>query len=393
MKMFSFLKLSIIVSVCLFWASCAIIRGQIADGPSGPSSYSFEHHAHDTIVNGATTFSFPYANQQAEWIDTLHFFTQPPAYKRPRTMWEALDGKTDTQGVLIIQNDSIVYEKCQGDISTDRIATVFSVSKSITSLLCGIAVDEGYIKSIDDPVTDYLPELKQKNDMWQKLTIRHLLDMRSGLDFDDTYSLRLKDLKRLNAMAKLNYGKNIMKQIRGLKFENEPGTMYKYESMTSEILGIVIQRATGQRFVDYLSEKVWIPLQMESPAIINIDSRKYDMPHTFGGISTTMKDLAKIGRLYLNKGMWNGTRIVSEEWIRLSTEYNTENDGYHMNWYNTSWMDYTPEYPGFYAYGIRAQVLYVNPYKNLIMIRFGKRDDTYAFIPYMFELLSNNERF
>ena len=270
-KMFSFLKLSIIVLVCLFLASCAIIRGQIADGPSGPSSYSFEHHAHDTIVNGATTFSFPYANQQAEWIDTLHFFTQPPAYKRPRTMWEALDGKTDTQGVLIIQNDSIVYEKCQGDISTDRIATVFSVSKSITSLLCGIAVDEGYIKSIDDPVTDYLPELKQKNDMWQKLTIRHLLDMRSGLDFDDTYSLRLKDLKRLNAMAKLNYGKNIMKQIRGLKFENEPGTMYKYESMTSEILGIVIQRATGQRFVDYLSEKVWIPLQMESPAIINID--------------------------------------------------------------------------------------------------------------------------
>lgn len=161
--------------------------------------------------------------------------------------------------MLIIQNDSIIYEKCVGDITTDRLATVFSVSKSITSLLCGIAVDEGYIKSIDDPVTDYLPELKKKDKMWQKLTIRHLLDMRSGLAFDDTYSLRLKDLKRLNAMAKLNYGKNIMKQIRGLKFENEPGTEHKYESMTSQILGVVIQRATGQSYTSYLSEKVWKP--------------------------------------------------------------------------------------------------------------------------------------
>jgi CubicO group peptidase (beta-lactamase class C family) len=273
------------------------------------------------------------------------------------------------------------------------LATVFSVSKSITSLLCGIAVDEGYIKSIDDPVTDYLPELKKKDKMWQKLTIRHLLDMRSGLAFDDTYSLRLKDLKRLNAMAKLNYGKNIMKQIKGLKFECEPGIKHKYESMTTEILGVVIQRATGQNYIDYLSEKVWKPLQMESPAVVNIDSRKHRTAHAFGGISTSMKDLAKIGRLYMNKGVWNGKRIVSEEWIRQSTDYNTDNEGYHFNWYNTSWMTEKPEYPGFYALGIRAQVLYVNPYKHLIMVRFGKRDDTYAFIPYMFELLSNRKEF
>lgn len=383
----------VLLSCVLTWTSCAIIRGRKADGKFGPTSYSFEHHVHDTVANGPTTFSFPYAKQQADWIDTLHFFTQSPAYMQPLTLWEVLDGKTDTQGVLIIQNDSIVYEKCQGDITIDRLATVFSVSKSITSLLCGIAVDEGYIKSIDDPVTDYLPELKQKNDRWQKLTIRHLLNMRSGLDFSDTYSFRLIDLKRLNAMAKLSYGKNIMKQIRGLKFANEPGTIYNYDSMTAEILGIVIQRATGQRFVDYLSKKVWIPLQMETPAIVNIDSRKYDTPHAFGGITTTMKDLAKIGRLYMNKGMWNGQRIVSEEWIRLSTEYNTDNHGYHMNWYNTSRMGYKLDYPGFYAYGIRAQVLYVNPYKNLIMVRLGKHNNTEAFIPHMFELLSNNERF
>ena len=86
------------------------------------------------------------------------------------------------------------------------------------------------VKNVDDVVTDYLPELKKRDPMWQRLTIRHLLDMQSGLDFDDTYSLRLKHFKRLNAMAKLNYGHNLMRQIRGLKFRCEPGKEYRYES-------------------------------------------------------------------------------------------------------------------------------------------------------------------
>lgn len=373
--------------------SCSIIKGYKTDGKSGPHIYSFVHHVHDTIANGEQVFQFPYAKQQALWIDTLHFFTQPPFYKN-KTLMQTLNGKSDTQGVLIIQNDSIVYEKYWGDISPDRLVTVFSVSKSITSLLCGITIDEGFIKSVDDAVTNYLPELKKKDPMWQKLTIRHLLNMQSGLDFDDTYSLRLKNLKRLNAMAKLNYGHDIIKQILGLKFRYIPGTKHHYESMASEILGIVIERASQKRFADYLSEKVWKPLQMESPGLVNIDSRKYGVAHAFGGLSLTMKDLAKIGRLYLHRGVWNGKRIVSEEWIRQSTDYNTDNDGYHFNWYNLSSIGAPKaQYPGYYAHGIHAQVLYVNPHKNLIMIRVGKRDYSYAFIPYLFEQLSNSEHF
>lgn len=153
-----------------------------------------------------------------------------------------MESASTTQGWFIIHNDSIVYEKYCGDFTADRLATIFSVSKSITSLLCGIAVDDGYIRSIDDPVTDYLPELKKKDPMWQKLTIRHLLDMKSGLDFDDVYEFRWKELKYLNAMAKLNYGHDIMRQIKGLKFRCEPGTQRRYESMTAAILGVVIER-------------------------------------------------------------------------------------------------------------------------------------------------------
>lgn len=375
--------------LCLTMVSCAAVRGYLKDGKDGPGIYSFAHHLHDTVANGSQTFQFPVAKNRANWIDTLHFYTQEK-YCQNITLADALDSKSKTQGVLIIQNDSIVYEKYWGDISSDRLATVFSVSKSITSLMCGIAVDDGYIHSIDDAVTDYLPELKKKDPMWQRLTIRHLLDMQSGLDFDDAYYLNLKYLKRLIAITRLNYGHHVMRQIRGLKFRCEPGTQYRYESMTSQILGVVIERASKKRFVDYLSEKVWKPLQMESPALINIDSRRHRVPHTFGGITLTMKDLAKIGRLYLNHGVWNGQRIVSEEWIRLSTEYDTSNNGYHFNWYNSSsYGAKKPQSPGYYALGICAQVLYVNPFKNLIMVRVGEDNINPVFVPELFEQLSN----
>ena len=380
----------LLVLCVLSVTSCAIVRGYRADGPYGPHIFSFERHPHETVPNGPETFRFPVADKRADWIDTLHFFTQEPEYVN-LTLAEALEPKGQTQGVLIIHHDRIVYEKLWGDFTSDRLATVFSISKSITSLLCGVAVDDGYIRSIDDPVTDYLPELKKGDPMWQKLTIRHLLNMRSGLDFDDTYSLTLMDLKRLNAMARLNYGHHLMRQIRGLKFRCEPGAEFRYESMTSQILGVVVERASGKRYADYLSERIWKPLGMESPALINVDSKKNGMAHAFGGITLTMRDLAKIGRLYLDKGQWNGKRIVSEEWIRKSSEYDSENNrGYHFNWYDLSHVgEPKAACPGFFAEGIKGQVLYVNPYKDLIMVHIGFNNLNDAYIPILFEQLAN----
>lgn len=365
-----------------------MMRGLCTDGLEGPDIFSFEHHVHDTIANGEQSFMFQEAESRADWIDTLHFYNQPPQCVN-MTFVEAMNYKSQTQGVMIIHDDSIVYEKYWGDFSADRLATVFSVSKSIASLLCGIAIDEGYIQSIDDPVTRYLPELKGKDPGWEKLTIRYLLNMKSGLDFDDEYEFNIKELKTVNAIAKLNYGHNLMKQIRGLKFRCEPGTKFHYESMTTAILGVIIERATGRRYADYLSEKVWKPLQMESVALINVDSRRHDVAHAFGGITCTLKDLAKIGRLYLNNGMWEGKRIVSEDWIHLTTDYDPKSR-YHYSWYDVRFENQpTGQYPGFYAIGICSQVLYVNPHKNLIMVRIGLSNNGWAIIPAVFEQLSD----
>ena len=381
-------KHTIFLALCaIFLSSCSIMRGLRTDGKNGPDIFSFEQREVDTIANGEYTFRFP-VGKRADWIDTTHFANTPHPCEY-MTFLEAFAKESTTQGLLVIHNDSIVYERYWGDFSADRMATIFSISKSITSLMCGIAVDDGYIRSIDDPVTDYLPELKKKDPRWQRLTIRHLLDMRSGLDFDDTYDLNWKELKYLNAMARLNYGYDIWKQIQGLKFRCEPGTQFRYESMTAAILGLVIERASGKRFADYLSERVWKPLGMEHPALVNIDSREHDNAHTFGGISTTIMDLAKIGRLYLHNGMWDGKRIVSEDWIRQTAECDTTYYGYHFNWYNINYDGYIrPEYSGYYALGICEQVLYVNPHKNLVMVRIGLHNHGYTRIPVLFEQMS-----
>jgi len=378
----------LIIACGLVLASCSMIRGYRADGLNGPNIFSFEHHVHDTIPNGDEVFQFKVAQSRADWIDTLHFYNEY-TYCVNMTFDEAIGNASSTQGVMIVHDDSIVYEKYWGNFSGDRMATVFSVSKSITSLLCGIAVDEGYIQSIDDPVTKYLPELKGRDPRWEKLTIRYLLGMFSGLDFNDEYEFNIKELKTVNAIAKLNYGHNMVKQIRGLKFRCDPGTEFRYESMTTAILGVVIERATGQHYADYLSEKVWKPLQMESVALINIDSRKHRAPHAFGGITCSLKDLAKIGRLYLNNGLWDGKRIVSEEWIHLTTDYNPKSC-YHYSWYDVRFEGFEPgEYPGYYALGICNQVLYINPYKKLIIVRIGLGNNGPAVIPAVFEQLSN----
>ena len=379
----------ILVASGIALSSCSMIRGYRADGLDGPSIFSFERHVHDTIPNGDQVFRFNVAEARADWIDTLHFYNDPRHHCINQTFPEAMAEKSPTQGIMIIHDDNIVYEMYRGDFSADRLATIFSVSKSITSLLCGIAVDEGYIESIDDPVTKYLPELKGKDPRWEMLTIRYLLCMLSGLDFDDEYEFNIKELKTVNAIARLNYGHNLVKQIRGLKFRCDPGTQFHYESMTTAILGVVIERATGRHYADYLSEKVWKPLQMESVALINIDSRKHHAAHAFGGITCTLKDLAKIGRLYLNNGMWDGKRIVSEEWIHLTTDFDPKSN-YHYSWYDVRFERFEPgPYPGFYAIGIYNQVLYINPHKNLIMVRIGADNIGWATIPEVFEQLSN----
>lgn len=312
-----------------------------------------------TEVNtGDDTFYFHDGTQSkyANRVDTIAIVKNGKRI----TMKEVLDKGSETTAFLVIRNDSIVYENYFEGYKRDSISNIFSVSKSVTSLLLGIAIDEGKIDHVEDNITKYIPELSEANPTFNDLTLEHLLNMRSGLKFEETYS------SPFDEVSKLYYGKNQMAQIKKMKFESEPGKVHNYQSVCTTLLGIAIERATKMELGKYLEEKIWIPLQMENPATWSLDDKTRRNTKAFCCLNTTAIDLAKIGRLFLNKGKFNGKQIVSEQWIEKCIIGNKDNDCYQYQWYSYDCTD------DFYALGILGQIMFVSPKDNVIIIRLGK---------------------
>ena len=271
--------------------------------------------------------------------------------------------------LLIVRNDTILLEKYYGDFSKLSPSNIFSVTKAVTALLCGIAVDEGHI-SISDPITRYLPELNDADPMFKRLTVEHLLDMRTGLDFQESYGWN-----PFSKMAKLYYGNDVVSQFKKLHFKSEPGTSHYYNSMATALLGVAIERAVGVPFAQYLEEKVWLPLDMESEAFISLDDSRHRQAKSYGGLVSNVRDLAKIGRLYLNGGMYDGKRIVSQDWIDRSTHSSLDNEAYSFGWNNiiTRVDGRDVVSPRFFALGLFGQVIFCDPEQNLIFVTLGEK--------------------
>ena len=277
--------------------------------------------------------------------------------------FEAFLESNKTVAFLIIKNDTIQYEKYFQKYDEESIVPSFSMAKSITSILIGCAIDDGFITSVDELVTSYIPELKGNG--YDKLTIEHLLQMTSGLDFNESY------VNPFGHAATFYYGTNLRKAITKLKLKSEPGVKFEYVSGDTQILGLVLDRALKNKaLTEYLEEKLWIPLEMEFDATWSLDRKKDGLEKTFCCINARARDFAKIGRLYLNKGNWNGRQIVSESWVAQSVKLDTSNGSawyYQYQW----WL---PTKTGdFMANGILGQYIYVNPESNLIIVRLGKK--------------------
>jgi CubicO group peptidase (beta-lactamase class C family) len=270
-----------------------------------------------------------------------------------------LISKTQTLSFLIIRNDSIVYEKYYYDTDENTVFPSFSVAKSFVSALIGIAIDEGYIKSVDQPITDFLPELKDKN--FHRITIEHLLNMKTGLKFSENYSSPFSDV------VKYYYGPNLKRYIKHLKIANEPGKTYDYVSVSSQLLSLIIERATHKNIVDYLQEKIWNPLGMEFDASWSVDSKRHKTVKAFCCINSHSRDFAKFGRLYLNKGNWNGKQVITKDWVTKSLAYSKDsiqNFYYHYQWRVGNKGD-------FFAKGAMGQFIYINSAKKTIIVRTG----------------------
>ncbi len=289
----------------------------------------------------------------------------------------------DTSAFIVIQDDTILYEKYFNGSDRNSMMTSFSVAKSFTSFLTGVAIDEGYINSVDDPITDYLPELVERDPRFSDITIRHLLLMASGLEYkemrwglfngDDPITTYYPDQRK----AALEFT-NIL---------DPPGEYFLYNKYHPQLLGLIVERATGVSVTEFTQEKLWDPLGMEFGGSWSLDSEESGFEKMEAGVNARAIDFAKLGRLYLEDGNWNGEQVISSGWVEESTTVDPpiQTDSYYPDefgqilfhdlnaFYKYMWYGYLRDgaVNDFAGEGDHGQYIYVSPYKNLIIVRNG----------------------
>jgi CubicO group peptidase (beta-lactamase class C family) len=268
----------------------------------------------------------------------------------------------DVLGFLVMKDDQIVYEKYLHDASPDDRFLSMSISKSLVSVLFGVAVDEGKIHSVDDPVVQYLPYLKDS--AYKDASLKNLLQMASGILFNEDYLDSKADVHRL--IFDIIRGGEPFKEIAvSLKSERAPGTQFHYQSINTQMLGLVLEKATGKPLNKYAEEKLWKKIGAESDAFF-YESKNQPEICAFGCFNATLRDYARFGLMAMNHGTLGSTRVVSEAWMRESTTAPAFNPGYGYQW----WLNANSPDHAFRAVGIYGQTIYINPAKHVVIAQF-----------------------
>ena len=213
-----------------------------------------------------------------------------------------------TVAFLIIKNDSIWYESYADGYSATSKTNSFSMAKSVTSALLGKAIRDGYIKNLEQPVADFFPQFDKR------LTVGDLSSMASGLNWQEDY------YNPFGMTAQSYLDENIRKIILNLKVVEQPGEKFKYLSGNTELLGMVIEKATKKSLSNYLSESFWEPLGMHEDALWQLDSEESGMEKAFCCLASNARDFAKFGRLYAHQGNFRGRQLLDSSFVQKSTE-------------------------------------------------------------------------
>lgn len=276
--------------------------------------------------------------------------------------------KLHTIAYLVIKNDSIRHEEYWNGYSDTSHTSSFSMAKTFISILVGIAVDEGKIRSIDQPVGDFIPEYQEGDK--SKVTIRHLLTMSSGINFTEDYK------NPFGFPAEAYYGTDLRDLVFRYDAVEEPGKQFDYQSGNTMLLCFALSKATGMSVSDYASEKLWKPIEAEHDAYWSLD-RKGGDEKAYCCFNSNARDFARIGKLYLDSGKWNGRQVVPEKYVlesvqpvpALDKDLNAQNTRYGYSW----WL--LPSYKGhniFYARGILGQYIIMIPELKMIVVRLGE---------------------
>ncbi|HAP01823.1 MAG TPA: serine hydrolase [Bacteroidetes bacterium] len=273
--------------------------------------------------------------------------------------------KTKTVSLLVLKNDSIEYEKYWNGYSDSSYSNSFSMAKTIVGLLCAFARKDGKILSFDQAVGFYLPEFKTEDK--STITIGDLLTMSSGTDWDESYS------SPFSTTTEAYYGTDLYKVATGVKGVLLPGVQWRYKSGDTELLGLVLEKATGKNLSEYASEKLWKPLGAEHPALWSLD-KKDGREKAYCCFNSNARDFSRIGTLLLHKGNWKGNQLLDTSVIDLYTHplsIRDENDD-TANYYGYQLWRLPDRNGVFYLRGILGQYVIVIPQKNVVVVRLGE---------------------
>jgi CubicO group peptidase (beta-lactamase class C family) len=280
----------------------------------------------------------------------------------------ALDGllrETDTSAFVVAHDDRLIYQRYFEGSEHATLQTSFSVAKSFLSTLVGIAIEEELIGGLDDPVTEYVPELAARDPRFERITLRDLLTMSSGLRYsesgfpwpfgDDTYTYYGIDLREV--------------ALQRTEVEGPPGREWHYNNYNPLLLGLVLERVTGMPVSDYAARSVWQPLGAERDASWNLDSEASGFEKLESGFNATPVDYARFGLLFLHEGVWDGRRIVPADWVRAATRAQVMTE--YQRPYGYFWWVDAKRRGAFYALGNYGQYIYVAPRSRTVIVRTG----------------------
>ena len=271
-----------------------------------------------------------------------------------------------TVAFVVVKNDSLLYEEYWDGISDTSHTNSFSMAKTIVSMLVGVAIHENKIKSLDQAVGDFIP--KYSDGPNAKLTIKNLLTMSSGIDFDEAYNGH-----PFAYPAAAYYGNDLISLTLGFDVTEEPGKTWNYQSGNTQLLTMVLTKATGKSLSEYASEKLWKPIGANENAYWSLD-HKNGIEKGYCCFNSNAKDFARLGALYLHNGSWKGQQLVPSDYVKesilpanlLDTE-GKANSIYGYGWWLTNYQNHSV----YYMRGIQGQYIFVIPDKNLVVVRLG----------------------
>ncbi|THD69409.1 class C beta-lactamase-related serine hydrolase [Robertkochia marina] len=294
-----------------------------------------------------------------------------------------------TVAFLIFQNDSLRYENYFDGYNENSKSNSFSMAKSFVSAMLGHALMEGSIKSLDQPVGDFFPEFKEG--LAGEMTVGDLSSMSSGLNWDESY------YSPFSVTTRAYFDESLAPIIKDLKVVEQPGKKFKYLSGNTQLLAMVLQKATGSTLSEYISEHFWKPMGAEHDALWQLDSEDSGMEKAYCCVAASARDFARFGKLYKDGGLWNDKRILPEDFAKRSivprfpedTEY-----GYGLWLLNHMGKDF------FMLRGHLGQYVIVQPEDNIMIVRLGHqaapkkendpfRADTYIYIEEAYKILNN----